>query len=443
MLKINNEQEIDFKDIFGVDLYDKWLKNYSILENEDIQSWIRDKIDKFTQEGKDTAKFGFTSYIGYLQQYCDFNKTDDPSKLLKEDIDGRNARLRKYLTFLYNGNEVEIKELGFNKRPSDVSIRNMIQSRIKSFFSNRGVNISYGMKARKSGANKNELYLENGMIKQIQNKLDSAQYRLINKFETQTGLRISDVLEELTSGKYKIEKFQKHYLIKDFKSQKEMVFINFLFFTTELSDLLASIYPKVKLEELDLTKLFLSRRNKRIRDVDYLARIKAISKELGFNGNLKTHAFRKYFVDTISNMKDAEDKFNQHIEGREPNYRDDAYITSLKNIQKYYGKWLKVEKEVCIDCIIVDNTNKKINELETEVKSLKAQKDEAQNKTIELEKELMKLRKTVFKIAEKLEIVDEGVDDEDILLEYRIAEDLKEEFTPNEEYLKRKKRDDK
>ena len=49
--------------------------------------------------------------------------------------------------------------------------------------------------------------------------------------------------------------FLRHYFIKDFISQKEMVTINFLFFTTDLSDLLASIYPKVKMEESTLLAL--------------------------------------------------------------------------------------------------------------------------------------------------------------------------------------------
>ncbi|KKN59624.1 hypothetical protein LCGC14_0540210 [marine sediment metagenome] len=417
MKEISQEQETNFKEIFGAEKYNKWVEKYSIFKNTDIQSWIRDKIDKFTQEGKDPVKFGFTSYIGYLQQYCDFNETDNPSKLLAEDIDGRNARLRKYLTFLYNADEEEIKKLDFNRRPSDVSIRNMIQSRIKSFFSNRGVNISYGMKARKSGANKNEITLEKDDIKQIQSKLESAQYRLINKFETQTGLRISDVLVELTSGKYKIEKYKKHYFIKDFISQKEMVTINFLFFTTELSDLLGSIYPKDKMEEIELTKLFLSRKklirdeNKKvigekpsrtIRDVDYLARVKAISKELGFNGNLKTHSFRKYFVDTIDNMEKKEDKFNQHLEGREPSYRDAVYIRSLKSIQKYYTKWLRIEKEVCVDCIIVDNTNKKIVELETEIETLKDQKNISIKQNAELTQRFNKLEEQMKEILDGL-----------------------------------------
>ena len=410
MLEIIKEKETNFKEIFGAELYNKWSEKYSILENKDIRAWIRDKIVKFAEEGKDPVKFGFTSYIGYLQQYCDFNKGNTPtvelpSKLLTEDIDGRNDRLRKYLTFLYNAKEEEVKELGFNRRPSDVSIRNMIQSRIKGFYKNRGKQLSYGMKARKSGANKNEIYLEKEDIKQIQSKLESAQYRLINKFETQTGLRIDDVLNELTSGKYKIEKYKKHYFIKNFKSQKEMVFINFLFFTTELSDLLVSIYPKDKMEEIDLTKLFLSRNNKTIRGVDYLARVKAISKELGFNGNLKTHAFRKYFCDTIDGViytidgvEKKDDKFNHHLEGREPNYEDATYITSLKNLKKYYAKWMHVEKAICIDCIIVDNTNAETVKHKIKIAKLEEQLNISVKENSNLSLRLDKLEEIIKKL---------------------------------------------
>ncbi len=413
MLEIITDQEINFEKIFGTNKINGytnakgkhikgWKELYSIYDNKDIQSWIRNMIDQYTEEGKDPAKFSFTSYIGYLQQYCDFNKTDNPSELLTEDIDGRNARLKKYLTFLYNAEEEEIKKLGFRKRPSDVSIRNMIQSRIKGFFSDRGVNISYGMKARKSGANKEEIYLDKDMIKQIQNLLESRQYNLINKFETQTGLRISDVLDELTNGKYKIEQYKKHYFIRDFISHKEKVIINFLFFTTELSELLASIYPKDKMEEIDLTKLFLSRKNKRIRGIDYLARVKAISKKLGFNGNLKTHAFRKYFTNTIANMEESDDRFNQHLEGREPNYRDSAYITSLKNFEWYYTKWLRVEKEICVDCIILNKTNEVIIKLKTEIAKLTEQNEIAVKENANLSLRLDKFEEQMKKILKKL-----------------------------------------
>ncbi len=411
MLEISKEKETNFEEIFGAENYARWLKDYPTLKNSEIQSWLRAKVIEFALEGKDASKIDFKSYIRYIHKYCEFNQgeskiEDMPSELISEELDERNDRLRKYLSSLYifdktyetetgkpfydepkedkkltKESKIWLKKYGFTKIPSDVSIRNMIQSRIKGFFTQRNAKITYRLKARKSGANKNELYLDKDMIKQIQSKLESAQYRLINKFETQTGLRISDVLNELTSGNYKIEKYKEHYFIKDFKSQKEMVFINFLFFTTELTDLLISIYPeslitnkKGEIEfKLDLTKLFMSRKNRRIRDVDYLARIKAISKELGFNGNLKTHAFRKYFCDTISNMENHENKFNHHLEGREPNYVDDTYITSLKNLKKYYKKWILIEKEVCIDCIIVDNTNEEIVKHKTKIANLEKQ----------------------------------------------------------------------
>ncbi|KKK94709.1 hypothetical protein LCGC14_2680140, partial [marine sediment metagenome] len=174
---------------------------------------------------------------------------------------------------------------------------------------------------------------------------------------------------------------------------------------SELSDLLVSIYPKDKMEEIDLTKLFLSRNNKTIRGVDYLARVKAISKELGFNGNLKTHAFRKYFCDTIDGViytidgvEKKDDKFNHHLEGREPNYEDATYITSLKNLKKYYAKWMHVEKAICIDCIIVDNTNAETVKHKIKIAKLEEQLNISVKENSNLSLRLDKLEEIIKKL---------------------------------------------
>ncbi len=431
MLEISKENEIKFEKIFGIETYNKWLKKYSILENVDIQSWIRDKIDKFTNDGKDAVKFKFTTYIMYLQQYCDYNKTNNPSVFLEEKIDNRNLRLKKYLNFLYNGDEEEVKKLGFSKRPSDVSIRNQIQSRIKSFFSNRGANISFGMIARKKGLNHKELRLDKDMIKQIQAKLESIQYRLINKFGTQAGLRISDVLDELTATKSKNSKKPKYmincnnegyYYIENFETQKEKVIINYLFFTSELSNLLKSAYPKENLKDIDLTKLFLTRGKnvknengdiigktgvKKVSAANYLARIKSISKDLDFDGNLKTHAFRKYFSSQVRRCKKLDIEFQEHLMGHMGQNLSQSYNNNLQDINWFFKQWKLIEQLVCVDCIVIDGTNKEVLKLKTKITNLNEQLEISLKKNIKMDKRIDELESNYLYIIKALERRDE------------------------------------
>lgn len=391
MLEINKNKEISIKKIFGTKKFNKWLKAYPILKNADVMNWLVDMIDQFTDEGKDADNFYIIGYLKPLYQYCLYNKVNNPTQLLEEEIDARNSRLKKYLSYLLTISEEEAKKLSFRKPPSEVTIRNMLQSRIKSFYSNRGVPIGFNMKTKKSGANIDELILTKEIIKQIQSKLESIQYRLIFKFESQTGLRIGDILEEIPCGKYKIEKYQKQYFIRNFETQKEKVIINFLFFTQELADLVQSAYPEKDLSELDLKCLFKTRKENNINKNDYLMRLKEITKELGINGNFKTHSLRKYFTTSISAGENVDNKFNFHIEGRESNYRDVTYDNNLKNINWYYEKWLIVEKKVCVDCIVVDKTNKEVIELkkkmikkDEEIESLLKVNIEMENKYEEL-----------------------------------------------------------
>ena len=408
MLEIEKENEINFKDIYGKHkktgefFYDIWLEKYPIFENKDVKAWLRDKIDNYTDEGKNPQKFSVTSYLKPLYQYCLFNQTENPSDLLKEDIDTRNMRLKKYLMFLMDAKEDDprLKQIEFKKYPSEESIRNNIQGRIKGFYSNRGVPISYGLKTVKSGANLEELVFDKDIIKLIQGKLESANYRLICKFESQTGLRIGDILDELpreTKGKakYKIEYYKtgKHYFIRNFRTQKEMVIINYLFFTQELTELIQSITGINDLRKLDLRTLFISRLGNRINSVNYRERLKQISDELKIDGNIKTHGLRKYFETQLNTLKD--DKFKTHLVGAEPNYRDEVYDNNLKNIKWFYENWSKAEKVICVDCIVVDKTNKKIVELEQEIANLKEQKDIAIKDSSKLKADLNEMGKVV------------------------------------------------
>ena len=71
------------------------------------------------------------------------------------------------------------------------------------------------------------------IIRKIEAKLESGSYQLICKFASQTGLRISDILEELTKKKngkpkYIIEKYRDHYFVRNFETQKRNVILNYL-----------------------------------------------------------------------------------------------------------------------------------------------------------------------------------------------------------------------
>lgn len=396
MKSINDIQNFDLEDIFGKEHVKRWEEAYPIaFFNEDIQKWIRDMISQYTDEGKDASKFNITTYLKPLEQYANFHDCKNPSKFLEEKIDDRNNRLKEYLHFLQNITEDEVKEFGFRKKPSDVSIRNQIQSRIKSFYSNRGVPISWGMKTRKSGLNLKELTLDKEMIKLIKNKLESTEYRLICKFSTQTGLRINDTLEELTSGKYIIEEYKEHYFIRNFETQKEKVIINFLFFTTELTQLLKSSTGIENILEIDLTTLLKTRIGNNIHEQNYLQRLKKIVKELKVKGNVKTHSFRKFFMTQIEECKEVDGKFKLVLTGHTLNFRDDAYNRNLTNIEWFYQNWLKIEQLICIDCIIQDNTDETVKDLKNQVENLRVINEEFQADKIKLEKEFEELRKTI------------------------------------------------
>jgi len=435
MLEIEKEHEINFREIYGKNkkgkfFYDIWLEKYPIFKNKDVEAWLRDKINNYTDEGKKPQKFSITSYLKPLYQYCIFNQTDNPSNLLKEDIDTRNMRFKKFMMFLMDAKEDDprLKQIGFKKYPSEESIRNNLQGRIKGFYSNRGVPMSYGLKTVKSGANVDELVLNKDIIKLIQGKLESANYRLICKFESQTGLRIGDVLNELPKeikgkAKYKIEYYKtgEHYFIRNFRTQKEMVIINYLFFTQELTELIQSVTGITDLKKLDLRKLFISRNGNRINSDNYRERLKQIAKELGIEDKIRTHGLRKYYETQLNTLKD--DKFKTHLVGAEPNYRDEVYDNNIKSIKWFYENWSNAENVICVDCIVVDKTNKKIVELETEIATLKEQKDIAI-------KENVKMIERVSSLESKFRIIETAIK-QGLLIE--TFPDGVESGSPNEE----------
>ncbi|MHA1285635.1 MAG: tyrosine-type recombinase/integrase [Promethearchaeota archaeon] len=363
--------------------------------NKDVQMWISNKIKQYAQYGKDINKFNITSYLNALQKFCDFYKCYNPSDLLQEDADTRNKRLMDYLYYLLRNNT------------NEASVKNAYQSRIRSFYSDRGAPITIGLKSLKSGINKNEIILDKYTIKRIQVRLERPEYRLILKLQTLLGLRISDVLDELTSGKYIIEKYKDHYFIRNFTTAKENVRINYLFFPRELTTLFQSIYGK-DLTQLDLRKILMTNRKEqpsRIKKYDYLRRIKIITEKLGIEKNIKTHSFRKYFSSQIRRCTDVSIEFKEHLMGHELHNLGRAYNQNLSDIHWFYNTWRKIEKYICIDTEIYDETNLEINRLKEENIKLKKKIKTLLKNNIRLEKKIANLNlrlKFLDKIIEKI-----------------------------------------
>lgn len=397
--------------------WNEWKAKYPSLNNKDVISWVYDKCEQFMRKGKDASKFQIQVYIKYFDQYCQYYHVSNPSELIKDERDERNAKVMKYLNFLLKGDLEEISKLGFKikdsngnpKRPSEVSIINQIQGKVKSFYSNRGANISVGIESKSSGANKNEINLKKSTIKAIQNKLESNTYRLICKFQSQTGLRIDDILNTLTNGKYHIEEYEmnenkKYYFIRNFETMKEKVTINFMFFTDELGALIKATYPNQKITELDLTTLFMTRGRKdkktkefidgsktRINQNDYLKRVKAIGKDLGITENIKTHSFRKYFSSQMRKCKEVESELKEHLTGHKGQNLSQSYANNLRDIEWVFDEWNKLQNFICVDCITVDNTSKLVNEHKIKIEELERQNQGLVGQIVDMKEMMMKM----------------------------------------------------
>ncbi len=285
-----------------------------------------------------------------------------------------------------------------NKGVNEVSVKNAYQSRIKFFFSARGFGLTDGLETEQSGLNKNEIYLDQMMFKRIYDRIENKEYKLIMMIQALTGLRISDVLTELTKevnekAKYKFKKYEikendivkdYYYYIKDFNTQKESVKINFMFFPKELVELIKSVYPIDDLTKLDLSKDFLKTRNKTLIDkYDFLKKLKKISKELFPNSVVRTHSFRKFFCNQLGKVNltkldekigtDIEVNFKEHLLGHKVHYSSKVYKQYTENINKYFSLWKLIETVLCIDYKIKNVTDEKIVEIREENQSLKNQ----------------------------------------------------------------------
>ncbi|KKM60324.1 hypothetical protein LCGC14_1543030 [marine sediment metagenome] len=368
MIEIKN---INLTEVFGREKIDKWRNSYPIFQDENVQLWITHKIEKFTRSGKEPVKFSVTGYLKHLNDYCEFYECENPSELLEEKIDARNKRLLNYLSQLLRN--------GVN----EVSVKNSIQSRIKSFYSDRGSPLSDGLQTASSGLNVNEIILDRHTIQKILVKLHRPEYRLILKTQALLGLRISDLLEKIVG--YKVERYKDHHFIRGFNTMKEGVKINYLFFPTELSNLIESI-GGIKL---------VTKSGNPIKSYDVLERIKSIVEEMGLEGNIKTHSFRKYFSSQVRKCREVDIEFKEHLMGHKGQNLSRSYNNNLKDIEWFYEQWLKIEPYICIECQIYDKTSEEIKVLKQE--------------NFELRGDIKKMKDQIKEIYEAQEIVKQAL----------------------------------
>jgi len=399
MIKIE-DSNYDLKTTFGLDRgkkyeykMDKWNDKYSILESKEVIRWIQDKMKKFASKGsgKNPADFKILNYAKVFQDYCDYNKVSEPAELLIEPLDDRNRRVQDYLDYLIKGGR------------NEVSVSNMIQAIIKSFYSTRGSPVTYQKDNYDSGKNYNEIILLKNTIQLIQQHLNSANYRLILKIQTQLGLRIDDILKELTNGKYSIKKYKKHYYIPKFETKKEAVIINFLFFPKELAHNLIVATNTTDLTKLDLSKLLSSRiSDNKIDKTNYLKRIKEVTQELKIDGNIKTHSFRKYFSSQVRGTRDIAIEFSEHLMGHKGKNLTQSYNNNLKDIKWFYQEWLKVETNLLIDAEIIDKTNEEIVSLKEKIIQQDEQMKLVMKDNLNIKEENAKDKEEIAKIKEKM-----------------------------------------
>jgi len=387
-----------------------WKDRYPILwQSDEVMAWIKSKMFRFMSKGKEPSKFNVGNYVNALMKYIEFHKATI-EELLQDDLDHRNMKLLQFLNAMIKQGE------------NPVSVLYNYQSRIKSFFKSRGKPITEGLETKSSGVNRNELILSTELVKLIYNKLETTQYRLLNKFQALLGLRINDLLEELTSGKYKIEKYKDRYFIRNFLTQKEQVVINFLFIPKELELLIKSVMHVEDLTQLDLIPLFLTRQETRIRRADYLERIKIILKELSISQNGKTHIYRKFYetrLTTFITDNIIEDYVIQHYMGRKQLDLNRAYVQNLQNIEFMFQKFLQIEEKIQIDTVIVDRTSEKgnelekiieiqhnkINHLETQLEEIPELKDQLSKQEQEFESKVTKLLYRLLRKSSQLQLI--------------------------------------
>jgi len=374
-------ENISLTDTYGKKFIFKWEEKYPVFKNKDVKDWVKHKLEKYCRGGRNYKKFKITNYLKNLDNYCNFyNDINNPSDLLKEDVDTRNKRLIRYLNSL------------IEKGKSEVTVKNAIQSMIKSFYSNRGHPCSDGLGSCRTGDNYNEVILDKEAIRKFQVRLESPEYRLALKLLVETGLRADDIFKALKKGKYKLQKYKEHYFIRNFKTEKNGIIINYIFLPKEVESIMQSLYGE-NLEELDLENILKTNRDNDIRREDFLGRIKQIAVELGIRENVKLHSFRKFFNSIIIRHSDLDDDFKEHLLGHSNNLSR-SYNNNLRDIEWFYNKWKKIEDLISIDSMIVDRTMTELTDVKKENMNLKQQIEILLESKINLEKKLRDLSKS-------------------------------------------------
>jgi hypothetical protein len=388
MKKINRKEKFSLIQVFGEEVIEDLIQKYPILQDESIQKFMEWRVKNFTEKGNNPQKF--KPYLQHILQvmtdYCFYNDvTANPSDLLNEDNDDRNDRLDDYIEALKGGwtPPQEIKHSKNIKKKSEVSIYNTHVGIIRGYYKCHGLPITTYMK-NVTGKNENEAILDRDDVVYLVKNATNPEYRLLIKFQCMLGLRISDVLNHMTSNNpqdtnkplYKLEKHKNHFFIRDFITQKYKIKINFLFFPSELIEDIRKVYGyKEEMEDFDLRTLFDSKCKKegepqqKIKRQNLLKRFKALGDE-EIEGNLKTHCFRKYFEGIVRNTSldlppKADTEFKTHLEGHHLDPVVYTYNQELRNLQAYYDLWLKIEPRLVIEHEIhfVEHTSETVVQL--------------------------------------------------------------------------------
>lgn len=155
--------------------------------------------------------------------------------------------------------------------------------------------------------------------------------------------------------------------------------------------------------------------NNIIRSTEYSRKLRQIAKELFPSENMKTHSLRKYFYTRLGyvNLSDmskelinetigseVEEKFKEHLMGHKLHYSSTVYSKITSNRETFYNLWIPLEKSLCIDCEIVNTTDKDVLKVKEENVKLKEQIDT-------LLKDGLQMKRLLLDMFVKLEDIDD------------------------------------
>ena len=426
MKTINKHEKYSLDQLLSQEILVKFQKNYPIIKDESIRKWLEERVMVFAQKNHNPMKFNYEHNLSIMMDYCIYNEAiENPSQLLEENVDQRNDRVNEYIQALEKGwiPPRKYKHSKNVKAKSKVSIYNSHAGTIRGFYRVHGLRITTYMPNVK-GTNEKEAILDRNIILGIIKKTTNPFYKLIFKMQSMLGLRISDVLDELTAShpqnpdipKYKLEKHKDHYFIRNFETQKAKIVINFLFFPAELIQDIQKITTfEGNLIEFDFRTLFNSKwfniYGQKIKRQNVLKQLKHFAEDL-IESNVKTHCFRKYYENTIRNTNlelppKADAEFKTHLEGHHLDPVTYTYNQTLCNITEYYDLWRKIEPRLVIEHEIkfVEYTSETVLELTKEKKKMDHQMTVMMDKLEEQEQKLRRAYEIINSMV-KLDTVD-------------------------------------